>query len=141
VPGKSTYVIKALRLLIDEGYVQAERAGAQKQEHVSIRPYVEHLDARSDRYVPEGSGSVDSPPPEDRNPFPFPIGGETGKGFLNPSPGNGGKWLGNGETVPSTTDESALGVATQGSATSATSGTDLGTWRASGQPVTPKENT
>jgi len=106
VPGKSTYVIKALRLLIDEGYVQAERVGAQKQEHVSIRPYVEHLDARSYRYVPEGSGSVDSPPPEDRNPLPFPIGGETGKGFLNPSPGNGGKRLGNGEMVPSTTDAS-----------------------------------
>ncbi len=109
VPGKRDYLVKALRLLIDEGYVQAERAGAQKQEHVSIRPYVEHLDARSDRYAPEGNGSTDSPPAEDRNPSPFPIGRGTGERFLNPSPGNGGERLGNGGTVPSTTDESAGG--------------------------------
>jgi len=109
VPGKSTYVIKALRILIDEGYVRAEQVSAQKHEHVSARPYVEALDERSDRFDSAGNGSEDSPPPEDRNRFPFPIGRETGKRFLDRSPGNGGKRLGNGGTVPSTTDEPAGG--------------------------------
>lgn len=78
VKGRAEFVDQALRLLVDEGYVQVENAG-QARRHRSIKPYRVPKSIPGPDRVPDpvsGTGSTESPPYRDSGPGPW--GGDAG---------------------------------------------------------------
>lgn len=99
VAGREQHLRDALAALVDEGYVTVGAGPRGANLHRSARPYRQRTDPASDQYQPPADSAGDGQPPPDRLTVshPYTGGWETDS---QPSPGDGGETVGDGQTVP-----------------------------------------
>src|SRR5699024_6248375 len=86
------HVLRALDLLVSEGYAAREAGPRGSKMHASIRPFREAEDT--------GNRSVPEPTPERPVPVPVPLGGEQVEQVSAPVPGTGREQVGNKSQAP-----------------------------------------
>jgi hypothetical protein len=81
---RAEYVVKALGVLVDEGYIAVESGPRGRKNHRSVRPYREADDTPQPFRVPEPFRTIPGTGPDDPFPVPPPLRGNgTGTGADN----------------------------------------------------------